>query len=124
MAEVKPEPVMEEKQETPANPKKRKTRHYKVAIDTVNLRSVQDVDKSGPSAAAAHVVRSQITGLKMQTPHNVWVRSRSKFHPYVVTRDYDNKKYRRFSITKGESMSVQKANEQKESLQIPTSLFE
>ena len=98
---VKTEPT-----ERPAPKKrKRKPRKFKVSIETDLHRSVTSLERSGPSAAASEAIRGSITQMALRTPHRVWVKSAHKYHPYTVVRDYDNKKHRRFTLTKaGESI--------------------
>ena len=89
--------VEEEKQ-----PKKRKRRmrKYKVDVTTPTLNSSMQLEKSGPRAAASAATRSVIAHIPLQEPTRIWVRSNTKVHPYLVTRDYSNSKFKRFRIEK------------------------
>ena len=103
--------------------RKRKPRKFKVAIETELHRSVTSLERSGPSAAASEAIRGSITQMALRTPHRVWVKSAHKYHPYTVTREYDNKKHRRFTLTKaGDSVLNKDAGDPKH--QIPSALLQ
>lgn len=92
--------------------KKRKTRvrkpkEYKVHLSNSKVSSLMTVSRSGPEAAAADVTRTHIKTVKLNTPQKVWVRSHTKFHPYIVTRNYENPKLRKFTLEKdGDPISI------------------
>lgn len=118
-----PMATQEVKTERPAPKKrKRKPRKFKVSIETDLHKSVTSLERSGPSAAASEAIRGSITQMALRTPHRVWVKSAHKYHPYTVTRDYDNKKHRRFTLTKaGDSILNKDALDPTH--QIPTALL-
>ena len=117
------EPTMKEEEEQPAPKKrKRKPRKFKVSIETDLHKSVTSLERSGPSAAASEAIRGSVTQMALRKPHRVWVKSAHKYHPYTVTRDYDNRKHRRFTLVKAGD-SILNKDAQDPAHQIPTALL-
>ena len=115
-------PVLEEATQPPAKKRKRKPRQYKVSVTTPTHQSTTEVTRSGPAAAASDGARANIHQFTLKEPHKVWVKSNSKFHPYTIIRNYDNKKLRRFTLAKaGPSISLKDGNDP--SHQIPANLL-
>lgn len=84
--------------------KKRKytKKKYRVAFETEDHQSVSNIVRSSPKAAASDAVRANITKFTLREDHTIWVKSRSKSHAFTVRRDYDDKKFRRFTLVKKE----------------------
>ena len=101
--------------------KRRRPRKYRVAMKTDTVDSSMQVTRSGPKPAASDMARSHISQIPLREPQIIWVRSSTKIHPFKVTREYDNKKHRRFTVVRdGPPVSIKQA--QDPTLQIPTNL--
>jgi hypothetical protein len=80
--------------------RKRGPKTYNVHIQQPGGVSIISATKSSPHAATSHAVRKVVKDLPLRTPVKVWTKSKSKYHKYSITRDYDNAKHRRFTIAR------------------------
>lgn len=79
---------------------KRQPKKYEVRVGDSTLF----MTKSSPQSAARAAVRGLVKHMPLKTPMKVYAKSKSKIHPYLIERDYDNKKYRSFNMQKLESV--------------------
>lgn len=99
---VQPVPPVQTETKT-EQPKKRKTKRkpYKVAVPSGDSgHSLINVTKSSPRAAVSAAVRGVVKSIPLRTPVTVWTKSSSRVHAFTVTRDYDTKKHRRFTVAR------------------------
>ena len=83
----------------PPKPKKRRrTKNFKVVLETANHFSVDTVQRSSPAAAVAEVARTNIKSIPLQTPQKIWVKSSTKIYPFFIERAYISPKFRRFNV--------------------------
>lgn len=113
--ETKTEPVesksIENKKERKQRqPRRRGPKDYRVSVPAKSGNSVLHVSKSGPKSATSHAVRSLVKSLPLREDVKVWTKSRSKYHPFIVKRDYDTQRHKRFTIARaGPSVAVKQA---------------
>lgn len=91
----------------PSPPKEKKVRKSKAKTYQVRIGdSTVIMTRSSPDAATRAAVRAVIKELPLQTPVRVYTKSKTKIHPYLIERDYDTSKFRRFSMRKTDSSAV------------------
>lgn len=96
------DPLTAELTEVKEKKKKNGPKNYSVAVPTGEngQHSLFHTRKSSPAAAASAAVRAHIGSFELGTAKNVYVKSRSHYHPYVAKRTGTQKRHKRFSISK------------------------